>query len=301
MADGGNARSAKAIYHLFIKAVIESLNPDYFTWIVPSRWMIGGKGLDSFRNDMMNDRHLQVIVDDMSCNKIFPTVDIAGGVHYALWNKEHNDKCNFNGVDRFLDEEDIIIRENESRSILNKVKATSVKFVGMTASPRKPYGLEGDAVITQSGIPCWFKQSIGKVFVDPLTVKNVRNDIHLWKVLAPRAPIAGQTDFTKPIAFFNDNNLFIASPGEICTETYIVINSFDSESDAINFISYMKTKFFRFMLRMRVVSQDITRENYNWVPDVLDYSTKWTDKELYKKFGLTRQEQDYIKSKIKAI
>lgn len=301
IADGGNARSAKPLYHSFVEAVIDGLNPDYFSFIIPSRWMIGGKGLDKFRERIMNDRRMAVIVDDMSCNGIFPTVDIAGGVNYFMWNKSHNGKCTFNGVERFLNEEDIIVRENESRTILAKVKAKISKYVGMTASARKPYGLDADAVIQPNGIPCWFKQSIGKVFVDPNIVKDPRGDIGKWKVLAPRAPIAGQTDFTKPIGFFTDKSVLIAAPDEICTETYIVVNSFNSKPDAEHFISYMKTKFFRFMLRLRVVSQDVTRDCYNWVPDVIDYTAPWTDKELYNMFNLTRQEIAYIESKIKAI
>ena len=301
IADGGNARSAKPLYHRFVESVIDSLNPVYFSFIIPSRWMIGGKGLDQFRERMMNDPHMAVIVDDMSCNGIFPTVDIAGGVDYFMWSKTHNGKCKFNGVERMLNEEDIIIRENESRSILAKVKSFTSRYVGMLVSASKPYGFRADASITQSGIPCWFKQSIGKVFVDPSIVKDPRGDIGKWKVLVPRAPIAGQTDFTKPIGFFTNKSIIIAAPNEVCTETYIVANSFDKKSDADNFVTYMKSKFFRFMLRMRVVSQDVTRDCYNWVPDVEDYTAPWTDKELYKKFNLTRQEIAYIESKIKAI
>lgn len=301
MADGGNARSAKPIYHLFVEAIIDGITPDNFSMIIPSRWMVGGKGLDSFRDRMINDNHMKKIVDDMSCNGVFDSVDISGGVNYFLWSKNHNGPCDFNGVERFLNEEDIVIRENSARSILTKIKNKADRYVGMVASASKPYGLRADATITESGVMCWFKQSIGKKFVDQETIKDARNDIHKWKVLAPRAPIAGQTDFTKPIGFFNDNNIIIAEPNEICTETYIVVNSFDTETEATNFSSYMKTKLFRFMLRMRVISQDVTRENYNWVPDMEDYTKEYTDEYLYKTFGLNKEEIAYIESKIKEI
>src|SRR5574343_597847 len=151
---GGKGAAATPIYNKFIESIIDSINPDYFSMIVPSRWMIGGKGLDSFRNRMINDRHIKVIRDYMSCNGIFTTGDIAGGVCYFLYEKEHNGKCDFNGVERFLNEEDIVIRENEARSILSKVKNVSNKFVGMVASVSKPYGFRTDATITQSGVPC---------------------------------------------------------------------------------------------------------------------------------------------------
>lgn len=301
MSDGGHSRSAKPIYHRFIETIIDGVQPNYLVSINPSRWMLGGKGLDKFRQRMMTDRRIKVIVDDMSPSGIFTDVDIAGGVNYFLWDKENNGKCLFNGIERYLDEEDIVLRENESRSILQKVKNQCEKWIGDSASPRKPYGLSGNVKPEGNGVPCWFKQSIGLAFVKPSKVMNPRNDVDSWRVLVPYAPIAGQTDFTKPIAFFNDRNVVVAKPGEYCAETYIVLKSFDNKKQSENFVSYLKTRFFRFMLRMRVVSQHITREKYNWVPDLEDYSSPWTDEELYDMFNLTRQEQSYIESKIKPL
>lgn len=301
ITDGGHKASAKPLYHKFVETIIDSLNPDYFSMIIPSRWMVGGKGLDKHRERMMNDRRMKVIVDDMSSNGVFHSVDIAGGVNYFLWEKSYNGPCNFNGIERNLNQFDIIVRENESVSILTRVLDSASKFVSASVSARKPYGFEADTEALNSGIPCMFKQSIGKKFVEPSIVTDPRNDINSWRVLVPRAPIAGQTDFTKPIAFFTDNNVIIIEPGCVCTETYLVANSFKTKTEAEHFVTYMKTKFFRFMLRMRVVSQDVTRDCYAWVPDVIDYSVPWTDEELYKKFNLTRQQIAYIESKIKAI
>ena len=89
-------------------------------------------------------------------------------------------------------------------------------------------------------------------------------------------------------------------PNAICTETYMVVNAFDTEVEAENFISYMKTKFFRFMLGLRVLTQDINKEKFGWIPEIR-YNTKWDDGDLSEMFGLTRQEQKYIGSKIKSI
>jgi len=298
--DGGHSRSSMPVYHKFIEKIIDQIQPDYLLSVNPSRWMMGGKGLDEFRVRMMSDRRIKIVVDNQSPSGFFPNVDIAGGCNYFLWDKKYNGECSFNGVKRYLDEEDIILRENQAISILKQVKAKAKGWIGTFASPRKPYGLEGDAKVLSAGVPCWFKQSIGLAFVDPVTVKDTRNDINTWRILVPRAPIAGQTDFTKPIGFFNDNNVIIAKPREYCTETYIVLKNLASEDQAKNFVSYLRTRFFRFMLRIRTVSQDITRETYNWVPDLGDYTKPWTDKKLYKMFKLEQEEIDFIESKIKA-
>ena len=98
--------------------------------------------------------------------------------------------------------------------------------------------------------------------------------------------------------FFNDNNVIVAKPGEYCSETYLVLKAFPSEAEARNFVSYMRTKFFRFMLRMRAVSQDITRKTYKWVPDLGDYTKPWTDGELYDMFELEDQERAVIEARI---
>ena len=292
-------QQAKSIYHLFVESIIDNLNPDYLSLIIPSRWMIGGMGLNSFRERIKEDKSFKVIVDDMRCDGIFETVDVSGGVCYFLRDKSYSGKCNFNGTERFLNEEDIIVRENECRGILTKVKSVSSKYIGSLVSPQNPYGFHGAAEPLESGIPCYFKQKIGKKFVDKTQMKAYKDNVDMWKVLVPSAPIAGQTDFTKPIGFFNENNIILCEPGTICTETYIVLSTFETRKEAEHFISYVKTKFFRFMLKMRVVSQHILRDCYSWVPDMEDYSSPWTDEELYKKFNLTRQQIIYIESKIK--
>ena len=296
--DGGHSRSSKPIYHTFVYKSQE-LSARYVLMITPSRWMIGGKGLSGFRNDMMKDRRVKLIVDDSSSSGIFTSVDIAGGVSYFLWDAEYYGPCNFNGVERYLDEEDIIVRENEALSILKKVKKSSQIWIGSSASPRKPYGLDGEAEeVANSGVPCWHKQSIGLRMISPDDVKDPRGDVNTWRVLVPYAPIAGQTDFSKPISFFNDKNVIIAKPGEYCTETFIILKSCSTEEEAKNFLSYLKTRFFRFMLRMRTISQHITRENYMWVPDLEDYSKEWNDRELYTHFNLTQEEITLIENTI---
>ena len=298
--DGGHSRSSRPIYNLFVESVIDHVKPDYFSFIIPSRWMAGGKGLNSFRNRIRQDKSFKMIIDDMSCNGIFENVDVAGGVCYFLRCKGYAGPCSFNGVSRFLDEEDIIIRENESRSILTKVKNISSNYIGEITSALKPYGFRADVIQEKKGVPCWFKKSVGKGFVNPSVVTDPRKDINKWKVFVPSAPIAGQTNFTKPITIFN-NNIIVAEPGEVCTETFLVLNSFNSKTEANNFALYVRTKFFRYMLRTRVISQNVSRSCYNWVPDLKDYSKPWTDEELYHKFELTDSEIKHIESKIKQI
>lgn len=297
--DGGFGKSGSPIYQKFVETILDAVKPNKLSMITPSRWMLGGKGLDSFRQRMMEDKHIKTIVDDMSCNGVFEDADVAGGVSYFLWDKDYNGDCDFNGTIRPLNEYDIIVREEMSRQILKKVKLLNESTMESIVSVSKPYGFRASVEPLEIGTPCYFKQAIGKKFVDSDIVVDSRNDINKWKILVPKSPIAGQTDFNKPLSLYT--NIIIAEPGSVCTETYIVVNSFNSKELADNFVVYLKTKFFRFMVRMRVTSQDVTRECYSFVPDQLNYTRSYDDEYLYKKYNLTEEEIQYIETKIKEI
>jgi site-specific DNA-methyltransferase (adenine-specific) len=288
-----------SIYGKFIECIIDSMMPDYLSMVIPSRWLQrGGKVLTSFRTRMVNDRRLRIIEDDMSGARTFPSALIIGGICYFLWDKKYDGDCTFNGIQRRLNEFDIVVREHDDIPILRKIKNNTSVFLNTTVSVPVPYGVTSPTPTAQNGVVCMFKHTLGKKFVDGSIVKNLRGDINKWKVVVPFALSGLALDFSKPARIFTEGSLFTIPPGEVCSWTFLVANSFDTEIEAINFISYMKTKFFRYMLRLRVISQRSPRGCYTWVPDVIDYSVPWTDKELYAKYDLSLQEIAIIESKI---
>ncbi len=305
--DGGYGKSAKPIYHLFVD-MAKKLNPRYLTMVIPSRWFSGGRGLDKFRKDMLSDKHIRVLVDYENFKDIFPGVDLAGGACYFLWDRDCPGDCKVVNcasghenitVNRYLDEFDVFLRSNQALTIVKKIiNIHKSNFMDKTVSASKPFGLRTFYQPKEKGIPCLFIQKIGLKYADPKDVEDKQELLNKWKFLAPRSPIAGQTDFTKPVKFYYDGNTKIVPPGTCCTESFLVLFAADTEEEVKSFRTYLYTKIVRFLLLQCVVSQDVTRDKFKFVPDLGTYEGCYTDEMLCKKWGITEEEWQYIDSKI---
>ncbi len=307
LSDGGSANgmSAKPIYQHFIE-MAKKLCPRYITMIIPSRWFSGGKGLDSFRDEMLNDSRIRVLCDYENFKDVFPGVDLAGGACYFLWDRDNKGICkvkNYIGKEisesyRYLNQFDTFIRSNISIKIVEKITSKYEKFLNERVSIRLPFGIPTTYQPLSSGVPCYFTQKIGLKYVDKNDVKDVLNVIEKWKFLVPKAPIAGQTDFSKPVGFYYDGNTRIAKPGEICSESWLIAGAFDSEQETLYFKSYILTKTVRFLLLQTVVSQNITRKNFCFIPELKNYTQIYSDAYLRKLWDINDDEWSLIKSKI---
>jgi hypothetical protein len=308
--DGGNSESAKPVYNHFID-IAKRIKPNYLSMIMPARWYAGGKGLDTFRESMLNDRRIKALFDFPNSNDCFTNVDIAGGLCYFLWDSKHTDDCiitnNINNetisAKRSLNEFDILIRDNTAISILHKVLAWNIETKTLTEriSSSKPFGIRGFYEPKNSGIPCHFVQRIGLKFASEEDISDKFDLLNKWKLLIPKSPIAGQTDFTKPVGFYYNGNVRIAKPNECCTETYLVAFASSSEKEVVSFKTYLFTKIVRFLLLQKVVSQDVTKRCFGFIPDLNVYEGKYTDKQLCEMWGITTEEWVYIDSRIQTV
>jgi site-specific DNA-methyltransferase (adenine-specific) len=307
--DGGFGRSASPLYHKFIRQA-KKLGPRYLVMIVPSRWFAGGKGLDGFRAEMLADRRIRKLVDYENASDIFPGVDVAGGICYFLWDRDHPGLCEVTSAGpegqtvtcRPLDEFPVFVRQSRAVPILRKVlhrERQHGRFLNQVISSRKPFGLPTNYQPAEQGVPCWFTQKTGRRFACPGDIRDDEGRLNKWKLLIPPAPIAGQTDFSRPIAFYYEGNTRIASPGECCTESWLVACAFATQAEVLSFRSYLFTKIARFLLLQAVVSQHVTREKFVFVPDMMDYSRPYTDALLCKRWGFTDEEWAFIDSRIR--
>jgi len=303
LEDLGAGASASPIYQLFVDQAIR-LKPRYISMVIPSRWFAGGKGLAQFRDDMLKSRHFRKIVDYPNAKEIFPSQSIKGGVCYFLWDTHYDGPCEVvtvrdgvfgKPVARYLDEHgDIFVRFNESISLLERVLAKSKSFMDEQISPRKPFGF-----------PTNFNEFKDEPFSKSVTIytngsrvgyiarKEVTTNpewIDKWKVLTPYSS-PGNDDFPHMIL----GEVFVAKPGTCCTETYLVAGSFDTKEEAESLASYLRTRFARFMVSLRRSSQHVTQTRFKFVPQV-PFDRIWTDKELYKRYGITSEEAAFIET-----
>ena len=304
MSDGGSKASASPIYHLFVEQA-KKLHPRYLTMIIPSRWFAGGKGLDEFRKMMLNDRHIKALVDYEDANDCFPGVDIAGGVCFFLWSKDYNGDCEVTNIKagqkrtnmRKLNEFDTFIRDTEAVGIIHKVQGHKENNMAGIVSRSKPFGLRTFVRPMESGdISLRWQNGEGPYKSTEITTG--REMIDKWKVITSyvgydHAGNPGKDGKRRVLS-----RIDMIGPNTICTETYLVIGAFETKEEAENLISYMKTRFFRYLVSVFMVSHHLTKDAYRLVP-LQDFSHPWTDEMLYKKYGLDENEIAFIESMIR--
>jgi site-specific DNA-methyltransferase (adenine-specific) len=314
---GGTGDSAKPIYNEFIDKAV-CLNPKYISFIIPSRWMKGGKGLNTFRSRMIDDTRISEIHDFFDEKICFPNVNIDGGVNFFLWDRDYNGKCNYyyhityNDYlfsFRFLKEQnyDKVIRDPRQRPIINKSLNGEERF-SLLVSSRKPYGISSDLFNNPSN---YGYEKISKSCFDGSVkiygVKGKKGGATRTSGYIHRNKVDDDNSINKFKLFFSKAymlnstippEIILAKPNEICTETFLRIGCFDNERDCLNCLSYIKTKFFRALLLFNRHSLNISTSSFDLIP-VQDFSESWTDEKLYKKYNLTQEEIDFIESMIK--
>ena len=311
--DGGAGASAKPVYNLFMD-IAKKLRAEYISMIMPARWYAGGKGLDEFRDDMLKDKSISLLVDYFDATDVFPRIDISGGICYFLWNKNHQGNCRVitnrqgkrNELVRPLLEtgNNTFIRFNEAVSILRKISFSGNENISKLVSSRKPFGIATDVRLSQKqtdGIKIYAYPNDG--FVRRNEVKTNIEWIDCYKVYISYA-YGERGDFP----YFVIGKPFLGEPNTCCSETYLVIAPNEQTQYCMNVIKYLKTKFLRFLVLQKKNTQHATSKVYAFVP-LQDFTANsdidWNraiseiDRQLYAKYHLTDEETAFIEKMIK--
>lgn len=307
LSDGGFAASATPIYHKFIEQAID-LEPKFLVMITPSRWFVGGRGLGAFRKRMLADKHIRAITDFIVEKDAFPGVNINGGVNFFLYDRTWNGDCSVRTVaaggawgrpvERALDEFDVFVRRNEAVSILRKVRSKHEATFAAHVLPQRPFGFRTNfhGAARASATHNIKLYGSGKIsWVSSIDISTNKALVNKWKVL-----LAAATDGNEkyPLPIWDLNGPLVAAPGEICSETYLVVSLAASKREAKFIVAYMNTRFFRFLVSLRKVAQHNKQENFAFVPE-LQMDREWTDVDLYARYGITKDEIAFIESMIR--
>ena len=307
---GGTGSSAIPIYNLFVQQA-KKLNPRFISMIIPSRWFTGGKGLDSFRSEMLNDNRLRVIHDFANAADCFSGVSIEGGVCYFLWDRDNGGLCKIishsgenitSESERPLLEEgaDVFIRYNEMISIIRKVASFKEKSFSEIVSSRNPYGINSylfSSEETKNGISVLGIEGgkrIYKKLHNSLVVKN-KDEINKYRIYISKADgAAGQIGYPIPARIIGKSE--ISMENSACTETFLRIGPFKNLAQAKNAKSFLETKFVRALIGARK-NKNMTQSTYSFVP-LVDFSYQWNDEKLYQRYGLNNEEIEFINKMI---
>lgn len=300
--DGANT-GANPIYHIFLDKLIKSGRIDQFIMVIPSRWFAGGRGkaLKSFATELRESKKVKQIYDFQDSKKVFPTVEIKGGVCFLHWD------CNHNGNTKFFNHEDnttievdisagdIIIRDSVALGIANKVQEKSKKFISDIAWSWNPFNLPSNYfeknLEDKDGdlLQCFTKRGIIKKISKKKISKN-SDKLGKFKVAYPKAVSKGGIPH-------RPDQVFILGKNQICTETYMVVDAFSTKVQAEHLLKYLQTDFVRFLVSIKKITQDMTKNTWCLVP-VINFDGEISEKEIYRHFGLSKDEIDYIKRKV---
>jgi len=306
LASDGGTRDIP-IYNKFVEQA-KKLEPRYLSMVIPSRWMASGLGLSDFRKAMLEDKHIRKLMDYERMDLVFPGVDFEGGICYFLWDRDNAGKCEVTTVTgeetigpamRDLNEYDILVRDSRGLNILKRVLAAGEPSIIDILSADKEFGwtsnFDGFRENKKPSDVALYYGRAGKRLVGGIARKDVTKSpllIDKWKVMVSAA--YGERG-ARPAMVLGPS--FIAESPSVCTQTYLFFYV-ASKKQAESLQSYLNTRFFRFLVSLRKITQHATRATYTWIPQQT-WDRVWTDKVLYKKYGLSKADIAHIEACIR--
>ncbi len=315
----GTSNQAKPVYHKFVEEAIK-LDPECVVMITPSRWFAGGMGLDDFRNKMLASQNISRIVDYTNAKDCFSGISISGGVNYFAWKPEQTSNCVFTNItnnkedttERPLNEFPVLVRYNKAVDIIHKVKELNEPTVDSLVSAISPYALSTKIRGTASKTKIddvLMHSSQGVSYIPVADVTKGLNTIDTYRVLVSQTSAEHAGEPSKDGTFrVLTKTLKVMNPGEVCTHSYIFIGPLDSKESADNVVIYLRTKFARFLILQTLMSIHISRASFVFLPlqkfnantDInWSKSVEEVNRQLYKKYGLSDEEIEFIESHVK--
>lgn len=324
---GKNATYAPPVYNTFMDESYKVA--DKVELIHPARFLFNaGSTPKAWNEKMLTDSHFKILHYESSSSDVFPNTDIKGGVAISY----HDELSDFGAIEIFTPYEELNhilqkVRKSNNFESLSSIIITSYAYHFLEAlynehpelkgslSKGHEYDLKSNVFEKMPGAFFDIQPSdtgsyirvLGRVnnercykYILQKYINNVDN-LHFYKVFLPGATGTGQFGETIAVPF-------IGKPGDGSTETFLSIGKFESEDEAMSVISYIKTKFARALFGILKKTQANTPGKWKWVP-LQDFTSNsdidWSksiheiDLQLYRKYGLTAEEINFIETNVK--
>ena len=324
--EGENETYMQPIYDRFIDASYDVA--DKVELIHPARFLSNaGATPKQWNEKMLSDNHFKVLKYEASSKNIFPNTDIKGGVAIT-----------YHDITKEFEPIRIFISDDSLRRVYNKLwknkeisSFESIVHLQMGFNLKKLYELypQSEQLIGDPGknrrlrsnifsqMPEVFTEKkkseddvkiLGVIsnkrcyrYVNRAVLDDIDNYLDMYKVIVPASNGSGAIGevLSTPL---------IGTPLIGTTQTFIVIGGFETELEANACLKYVKTKLARVMLGILKVTQGNPPEKWHFVP-MQDFTDKsdidWTksvheiDLQLYKKYGLSDDEIEFIETHVK--
>lgn len=327
----GDANGSDPIYHLFIDAGKQFCSRE--TLIHPARFLFNaGKTPKDWNQKVLNDDHFKVVGYWANSSQMFPDVDIKGGVAITHW----DNKTDFGKIGTFVAFEELRsilkkVKNDEFKTFADLVYGRDLYKLTETLYKENPFAenrqSKGHRYDCGSNVfdvfPELFydeKPNDKKEYARVLgRANNVRiekwfrkdylkipDNFDFYKVFVPKSNGSGAIGEVLSTPMVGEP--MVGEPMVGCTTTFLNIGKFETKFEAESCLKYIKTKFARTMLGTLKVTQDNPRETWLNVPlqdftanSDIDWSKSVSeiDRQLYKKYGLSKDEIEFIESKVK--
>lgn len=321
--EGDNKNYAPPVYDKFMDGSYEAA--DKVELITPARFLFNaGSTPKAWNKKMLSDPHLKVLYYEADSSKVFPTADIKGGVAITYRDTTRD----FGAIETFVSFEEL-------RSIMKKAIAKGEPSLKDIIYASESYrftdkiheDLPNAEALLSKGHKYDLKTSVLKALDGLAFFDAPKSDGEYIKIIGlidqKRSEKCIKRSYIKGPSNFDAFKVILPAAngsgaiGEVLstplighTQTFISIGSFDTEEEAKACMKYVKSKFARTLLGVLKITQHNPGPKWKYVP-LQDFTASsdidWSqsvaeiDVQLYKKYGLSDDEIEFIETHVKAM
>ena len=324
---GENRTYQPPVYHLFLDEAYKL--SDKVMMIHPARFLFNaGSTPKEWNQKMLHDKHFSIVMYEADCSKIFPNTEIKGGIVISY----HDNTKDFGEIDVFTIYPELnalmkkVVNRSDFSSISEIISGRSMYRFTKKMHDEVPNAAQKLSKGHENDLTSNVFEKLPDVMTESL-YDDIREHYRiLGRINNERAYRFVKKEYIVDNKYIPKYKLFmpqssgngglgetmapsvVGLPGEATTDTFLSVGLFDTEIEAENLYKYIKCKFTRALLSILKITQANTSQKWLKVP-LQDFTPAsdidWSksiheiDLQLYKKYGLSDEEINFIETLVK--